>query len=528
MGATQGPHRVDTTQRSHRMGQAVSGVLYHELLQYLMVINRPIDKLPLEILCRVFFNAAEFPYTTFEPSHLRPHRTNLILLKVTAVCKRWRSTALGCAILWKNIAFSTSTRSTIQCARLFLSRSKQVALSVYIWDIGCTENLEIDESSNELLEFVSAQTHRISTCQLSSPSHDFWRHWALPAPNLRKLLLHGHGPEAPPVFRGEFPRLEMFTSKYCTTWPLGNYATLSHVELRNHSRRVTLVSLLEALTGCTMLERLILDGYWRLEQDGPHLTPIHLPRLRGLDLISSDSALILEHLEAPSLRGSVIIFDPNPHRDILHSLPNPPGTVPYLQGITSLVIDISIRTSYHYVAGFRQGGSTAFYVGVYGVPYWAKWSWTQLSFAAVASFAPFSNIRSLTLVTDAAAVPWELWLPKFGRVEELSVSCPKPDDLFTALLGFPPDTRLPLLYSLTLHRHSGSASVDCTRLMEFVLYRYGVARPLRQLRLNKEEWGWIQRLDETWVLLAQSQCKCLVSSATRRSLTSSQILMRIQ
>ena len=223
---------------------------------------------------------------------------NLILLKITAVCKRWRSTALECAILWKNIAFSTSVWSTVQCARLFLGRSKQAALSIYIWDSGCTEDLEIDQSSNELLESVSAQAHRISTCQLSSSSHDFWRRWVLPAPNLRKLLVHGHGPEAPPVFRGEFPRLEAFTSQYCTTWPLGNYTTLTRAELRNNNRHVTLMSLLEALAGCRMLERLILEGYGRFKQETALLTPIHLPHLQRLDLLSSDSALILEHLDS--------------------------------------------------------------------------------------------------------------------------------------------------------------------------------------------------------------------------------------
>ena len=234
----------------------------------------------------------------------------------------------------------------------------------------------------------------------------------------------------------------------------------------------------------------------------------------------------ISDLDAPSLEGPVIIFDSNPHRDILHSLPSTPRDMPYLQGITSLVVEIDLNTrfSYHYVAGFRRGGSTAFYVGVYGVP---NWSWTQLSFAAVASFAPFSNIRALTLVTDKLVVPWELWLPNLSRVEELSVSCPKFDTFFATLLNFLPDTRLPLLYSLTLRRRSGSTIVDHAKLMEFVLHRYRTARPLRQLRLNREDWGWAQRLDETWVLLAQSQCKYLGLSTARRLLVPSQSLMQI-
>lgn len=319
--------------------------------------------------------------------------------------------------------------------------------------------------------------------------------------------MQGHGSNAPPIFRGELPQLEAFTSQYCTTLPLGNYATLTSAKLRNHNRRVTLMSLLNALKGCAMLERLVLEGYSGLEQGAPHLTPIHLPRLQQLDLLSSDSALILEHLEVPSLRAQVVIFDSSPQRDILHSLPTTQHDAPYLGGITSLMIDLNTRSLHHYIAGFRDEGLTAFYIGVHDMPYWAKGGWTQSSFTAVASFAPFYNIHTLTLVTNALAVPWELWLPNLNRVEELTVSCPRPDGLLAALLSSFHDLRLPLLHSLTLYRRGRYAIVDHTNLMVFVLYRYGAGRPLRQLRLNRDEWGLIQHLDERWVLLAQSQCK---------------------
>lgn len=476
--------------------------------------NRPIKKLPTEILCRVFFSAAEFQYTTFDPSYLLPHRTNLVLVNITAVCKQWRSVALECAVLWTNIAFSTSAWPTIQCARVFLSRSKQSTLSVYVWDSRHVDNLEIARSSKELLESISAQTHRISACQLSSPSPNFWRCWTLPAPNLRKLLVEGHGPEVPPVFHGEFPQLETLTSQYCTTWPLGNYATLVYAELRNHNQHITLMVLLDALTGCTALERLTLEEYRRLGKGAPRLTPIRLPRLRQIEFLSCDSALILEHLEVPSLKDSVIIFNSKHKRDILHALPTAQLNAPYFQEITSLTVDLSAHSVSNYVAGSRGNGLTAFCVGVYGVPSSETRRWTQLSFGAIASFAPLSNIRKLTLVTDAFVVPWELWLPNLSCVEELSVSCPKPDDLLVALLNSSPDNMLPLLRDLTIRRRGRYSMVDHTALMEFVLYRYRVARPLRQLRLHREEWEWIQRLDETWVLLAQSQRKCFRLAAT--------------
>ena len=482
--------------------------------------DRPIDKLPTEILCKIFFNATKFLYTIFDPTYLSPHRTNSTLLKITAVCKHWRSIALECAILWTDIAFSTSTWSTIQCAQLFLDRSKEAALSVYIWNSKPAENPEIARSSDKLLQSISAQSHRIYTCHLSSHFPNFWRYWASPAPNLRKLLVQGHGPRAPPAFRGEFPRLKAITLHFCSTWPLGNYTTLTHAELRNHNLRATLESLLNTLTGCTALESVILEKYMNLERGFPHLTPIILPRLQKIDFVSSDSALILEHLNAPSLRGPVAIYDQNPQQDILRSLPIPQRDTLYFQGITSLVVCLNMDSSYNFVAGLRGEGSTALYVGAYSVPRSAKSNWIRLSFASVASFPPFSKIRTLTLVTDVLAMPWESWFPNLNFVEELSVSCPRLDILLAALLDPFPDTKLPSLRRLALRRLGTCAIMDHANLMEFVLYRYRAAHPIRQLRLDREEWGWIQSLDETWVLLVQSQCEYPGSHITRNLLMS--------
>ena len=316
--------------------------------------------------------------------------------------------------------------------------------------------------------------------------------------------MQGYGTEAPLVFRGEFPRLKTLNSVYYATWPLGSYATLTHAELLNHDQRVTLASLLDALTGCMALEGLILQGYVRLGRGILHLTPVFLPRLRQIDLVTCDSALILEHLEAPSLRGPVVVNDSSPQGHILRSLPAHQHHMPYLQEITSLVIDLT-QSPCHFVSGFRADGSCTFYIGVDGAPSRAKRSRTQLSFVTVASFSPFFNIRSLTLVTDALTVSWELWLPNLNSLVELSVSCPRLDNLISALLA-PLDTRLPSLQRLTLRRFGIFAILDHRNLMAFVLYRYEAGSPLRQLQFDREEWERIQKRDETWVLLVKSQC----------------------
>ena len=219
---------------------------------------------------------------------------------------RWRSITLEYAVFWTTIAFSTSRRSIIRCARLFLSRSKAAMLSVHIWDAGSTGDLETAQASRKLLELIVSQTHRILSCELSSTSPEFWRYWIHPAPNLRRLVTKGQGPEIPPIFNEEIPRLETFTTHYYVPWPLGVYASLREVDLWNNNQTVTLLSLLDGLRGCKNLERLTLHGYTCLDRGGPPPATVSLPCLRQLDIFSSDSALILEHLDAPSLTGPVI------------------------------------------------------------------------------------------------------------------------------------------------------------------------------------------------------------------------------
>jgi hypothetical protein len=255
----------------------------------------------------------------------------MVLFKITAVCRRWRSAASECAVLWTNISFSTTLLSTMRGAALFLSRSKGATLSIHIWDPPRpTGDPEVAEASKELLEAISSQSHRILLCELSSSSPDFWRNWTLPAPNLRKLVVKGCCTETPPVFGGIAPRLETFTSLHYTPWPLGNYAALRKAELQNCDHHATLATLLDALQGCEALEKLTLHGYARLGHGMPEPTPILLPRLHKIDLFSCDSALILEYLDASSLTGPVVISNttPPPKHSPVFTQHHPQQTLP--------------------------------------------------------------------------------------------------------------------------------------------------------------------------------------------------------
>ena len=471
----------------------------------------PINNIPAETLCKIFSEMLKSPRTPSTPSSLGPHYENLGLLKLTAVCRRWRLVASDCATLWTSIAFSTSVRSTIQCATLFLGRSKEAMLSVHIWDSGNFRNPKILPPCNELLEAIASQSHRLSTCELSSPSPEFWSYWSSPAPNLRNLTVQGYGAGISPIFCGQIPRLESITLLNYAPGPLGNYATLRQADLRNHNRSILLTSLLDALRGCERLEKLALHGYARLHHEVSYPPTVSLPLLSKFDLFSSDSALILEHLDTPSLTGPVIIFDSSPGDDILHALPRTQRGSPYLHGIMKLQVVLNSSTAQYYVAGYREDGSIALYIGVCGVGHWFRWTWARASIVAVASFVHFFTIRDLVFTSDAPVIPWDVWLPNLNDLRELTVSCPRSEGLLTSLLKAPLENGLPpcsSLRSLALYRCGRCAVVDHVGLMGFVASRYQAGRPIRELKLHKDEWDWIQLLDKSWVALAQFQCTC--------------------
>ena len=382
-------------------------------------------------------------------------------------------------------------------------------LSVHIWCSEYPGDPGVAGSCKELIGLIATQSHRISSCMLSSPFHDFWRHWSYPAPNLRQLTVQGHRVEILPIFNGQLPQLVCLTSLHHAPWSLWDYTALRQVDLRNHGRYVTLVSLLDTLRGCGALEILTLHGYARLGHETPHPATVSLPHLYKVHLFSSDSALILEHLETPSLAGPVIIFDSNPDHDILHSIPRTQRSSPYLQGIAKLQVVLNSYSSQYYISGYREDGTIALYIGVCGVGHWSRWTWARASIEAIASSIHFFKIRNLVLTTDTVAIPWDLWLPNLDNLRDLTVSCPRSEGLLVSLLGSPSEDGLPpcsSLQSLALYRCGRCAVVDHTSLMGFVMSRYRAGRPLRKLKLHKDEWDWIQELDNSWVALAQSQC----------------------
>lgn len=324
-----------------------------------------------------------------------------------------------------------------------------------------------------------------------------------------------------PVFGGAIPQIETLTSLCSIPWPLGDYTALRKAKLGNYEDHPSLPALLGALQGCGALEKLTLHGYIHMVQDGPSTTSILLPRLRRLKLFSSDSALILGQLEAPSLVGPVAIYDTNPRKHILGCLPTTQHSKPYLEGVVELRVVFKERLGMHSVAACRECGCTAFYVDAQGIGYQDRRMWIQSSIETVASSVHFSNIRTLTVVTDSITVPWAMWFSNLTQVRKLNVSCPRPEDVLNALLTTSSEDgrpSCPSLRSIAIHRYGKYMIIDHVGLMELVLHRYQMNCPLRRLTLRKDDWEWIQQLDldGAWVFPTESQCKHPGSRITPR------------
>lgn len=470
---------------------------------------------PTELLCEILRLAKDAWPCPSGPPHQTAHRQNAALLRMTSVCSRWRSVSIASGTLWSNIAFVTSQLSTVECAELFLARSKGSMLSVYISDHG--KSFTVSQYVEDVIRKVVNASERIKICELSSYSAAFWSRWIQPTPNIRRLVVGGRNMANVGRFGAELAGLRNVTSFSCGLWPLGESRCLTSVEIRNDDQPVSLSTFLDALRGCETLESLVLHGFNTfLVSDTPPAV-VSLPNLRRLNLFSCDSTVLLARIVLSGLSEPLMIFNPNPHEDILRSLPKCHHHAKFLRNLGKLQVVLNARRSQYSVAAYRADGRLALYIGASDVAHWLRWGWVTASLDAVACFPPFSTVDSLSFATDSLLTSWDLWLPHLRHLRYLNVTCPGPDKLLCALLTPDANTGLPMcraLRSLALHRCEHRTLINYAHLKRLVLWRWATQSPLEEIILHEDEWAYMRYLDMSWVDLVGSQSTFLSSEVS--------------
>lgn len=456
-----------------------------------------------EIFLFVRDNSA-FCSTSSTSDHGPVYAGNLALLCVTAVCPRWRLVATNFSILWNNIAFSTLKISSIQCAELFLGRTKGCILRIYISAPALLDTPVILIQVHRLLFKISSESHRVRVLDLLATPRTsvLYAYWANPRTNQRWI-----------------PRIDDVTASSCGAFPLVESMRLSspswypvapclkNLDLRSNGNGGSLSSLLHALGGCPALEILTLQGFRRfIDEDSFQAPATTLSKLHRLHIFFCNSAPILAFLQLPSLTHPLVIFDSDPREGLLRCLPQGRPGVPYLEGVSKLNVVLNMRNSQYSVAAYREDGRMKLYLGVSMVSHQFRWQWIRGSMEAVASSDPLSETTAMSITTDVIFTPWSPWLSKMRRLSRLDLCCPDImgylGTLSTSVGGSP---LCPTLRTLALRRFQRSDELDYACLKACILFRREAGCPLTSVLVPGDEWTRVRARDASWSALVDSQ-----------------------
>ncbi|KAF5333179.1 hypothetical protein D9611_002801 [Ephemerocybe angulata] len=246
-------------------------------------------RLPPEILSRIFIDLASMGISAWYAvgANKRPRKVSVSWLRVTFVCRHWRSVALQCPSLWSNLVFSNAN-----LAEAMLTRSKGAPLT--IWYNGMNDNpssvLTTALSSVDRLRSVNLtldkdsyiQPAPLAWAQKTGPtltsfemSYDIRNSVSLPKEFLRAMIRCG-----------------------CTWGDLPIGPSITHLSLdagkvfSGDTHRPTLSMFVYSLQQMPHLQCLNLSGFLPSEADTQYPEPIYIPSLRSLSL--EDDARIIE------------------------------------------------------------------------------------------------------------------------------------------------------------------------------------------------------------------------------------------
>lgn len=442
------------------------------------------------------------------------HHQNISTIRLSAVCRLWRAVTIGDAVLWSNIAFSTSRLSTIRCATEFLRRSQRATLRVQIIDVQRDIISNIDRVST-LMDEIARQSDRIAKFEAVGLSPLVADALVYPAKNLTHLTINGCGSEELPlVFSGQLPRLRWLALSNPSGWSLRAFPTVTRVIVYGNDQRVSTKSLADFLDGASSLVQLSLSRLRGSRTDRQHTArpPIVLPSLCELRVAFCDSLRILGHFDLPpSARVSILSGGETNNRHMLQCLPAEAAFQPLLQDTQSLAVNLTSTGNGSHLITHRGGRSTCL-LQVYDEYRRLDKGWVPSTVDAITEFKPFHTIESLVLTVEQYPVPWRKWFPNLVRIVTMDIYSVNVEELVHELGRVHPSGDGPLCPSLrylSLKRKGCGPALDSSALKSCLLARSQARHPATCLRIRLRDWTAVDQTDLGWKALIASQGRLL-------------------
>ena len=411
---------------------------------------------------------------------------------------------MGDGTLWRNIAFSPSLASTIECASEFLERSRGATLTLAIWDEDTSDTIAENPAMNDLLAKLMGGVDRIATLVAVNPPGVVVRALESPARKLDYLSIQiADSGEIPTIFGGDMPNLKILAISNPSGWEIAQFQHLHTVHISATSWGPwRLSTLLDCLDGTVALGELHLACFEDFEVDpaADAERTVAIPSLLILRLTYCNSALILNHLDVPKSTALSIYSYCQDSDEIFTCLPEPPQFLGMPEKIQILTVILDIEKQ---VFEIEIVGPEDVHILLGAVPRLGRFErkWVLRAMTVIARFVPASGVRWLTMVIDEHRMPWKVWLTKFTQLSTLEVRCPDPEELLKALVVSDRDTGdiiCPSLRSLSLER-SRRPTVDTSILRDFLATRASTGNAISQLNLNDLDWSVVAASElEAW------------------------------